>query len=103
MTAIPDKTAADPQQIIAELERKLDERTATFVNASVLSYRPWKCPACLIRFLLAAYRCRVFKRAAMIFVPCPRIPCMAQERVCAPVLLVAILPMEIRCLHRLDI
>jgi two-component system, NtrC family, sensor kinase len=28
MTAIPDKTAADPQQIIAELERKLDERTA---------------------------------------------------------------------------
>jgi two-component system NtrC family sensor kinase len=28
MTAIPDKTAADPQQIIAELERKLDERTS---------------------------------------------------------------------------
>jgi two-component system NtrC family sensor kinase len=28
MTAIPDKTAGDPQQIIAELERKLDERTA---------------------------------------------------------------------------
>jgi len=28
MTAIPDKTAADPQQIIADLERKLDERTS---------------------------------------------------------------------------
>jgi two-component system NtrC family sensor kinase len=28
MTAIPDKTVADPQQIIAELERKLDERTS---------------------------------------------------------------------------
>jgi transcriptional regulator with GAF, ATPase, and Fis domain len=28
MTAIPGKTAADPQQIIAELERKLDERTS---------------------------------------------------------------------------
>src|ERR1700736_3442259 len=28
MTAIPDKTAADSQQIIAELERKLDERTS---------------------------------------------------------------------------
>jgi signal transduction histidine kinase len=28
MTAIPDKTAADPQHIIAELERKLDERTS---------------------------------------------------------------------------
>jgi two-component system NtrC family sensor kinase len=28
MTAIPNKTAADPQQIIAELERKLDERTS---------------------------------------------------------------------------
>jgi two-component system, NtrC family, sensor kinase len=28
MTAIPDKTAADPQQIIVELERKLDERTS---------------------------------------------------------------------------
>jgi two-component system NtrC family sensor kinase len=28
MTAIPDKTAADAQQIIAELERKLDERTS---------------------------------------------------------------------------
>ena len=28
MTAISDKTAADPQQIIAELERKLDERTS---------------------------------------------------------------------------
>src|ERR1700692_3594577 len=28
MTAIPDKAAADPQQIIAELERKLDERTS---------------------------------------------------------------------------
>jgi two-component system NtrC family sensor kinase len=28
MTAIPDKTAAYPQQIIAELERKLDERTS---------------------------------------------------------------------------
>src|SRR6202035_2846738 len=28
MTAIPDKTAADPQQIIAELERKLEERTS---------------------------------------------------------------------------
>jgi two-component system NtrC family sensor kinase len=28
MTAIPDKTASDPQQIIAELERKLDERTS---------------------------------------------------------------------------
>src|ERR1700680_4000203 len=28
MTAIPDKPAADPQQIIAELERKLDERTS---------------------------------------------------------------------------
>jgi signal transduction histidine kinase len=28
MTAIPDKTAADHQQIIAELERKLDERTS---------------------------------------------------------------------------
>jgi GAF domain-containing protein len=28
MTAIPDKTAADPQQIIAELARKLDERTS---------------------------------------------------------------------------
>ena len=28
MTAIPDKTPADPQQIIAELERKLDERTS---------------------------------------------------------------------------
>src|ERR1700729_797845 len=28
MTAIPDKTAADPQQIIAELERELDERTS---------------------------------------------------------------------------
>src|SRR6267154_1754002 len=28
MTATPDKTAADPQQIIAELERKLDERTS---------------------------------------------------------------------------
>src|SRR6202163_62534 len=28
MTAIPDKKAADPQQIIAELERKLDERTS---------------------------------------------------------------------------
>jgi two-component system NtrC family sensor kinase len=28
MTAIPDKTAADPQQIIAELERKLDKRTS---------------------------------------------------------------------------
>ena len=27
MTAIPDSTAADPQQIIAELERRLDERT----------------------------------------------------------------------------
>jgi two-component system NtrC family sensor kinase len=27
-SAIPDKTAADPQQIIAELERKLDERTS---------------------------------------------------------------------------
>src|ERR1700682_1201718 len=28
MTAIPDKTAADSHQIIAELERKLDERTS---------------------------------------------------------------------------
>ena len=28
MTAIPDNTVADPQQIIAELERKLDERTS---------------------------------------------------------------------------
>ena len=28
MTAIPDNTVADPQQIIAELERKLDELTA---------------------------------------------------------------------------
>src|SRR5258705_10938102 len=28
MTAIPDKTAADPQHIIAELERKLAERTS---------------------------------------------------------------------------
>src|SRR5258708_6292907 len=28
MTAIPDKTAADPQEIIAELKRKLDERTS---------------------------------------------------------------------------
>jgi two-component system NtrC family sensor kinase len=28
MTAIPDKTAADPQQIIADLERKLDDRTS---------------------------------------------------------------------------
>src|ERR1700676_2151544 len=28
MTAIPDKTAADPQQIISQLERKLDERTS---------------------------------------------------------------------------
>src|ERR1700719_147982 len=28
MTAIPDKAAADPQQIIADLERKLDERTS---------------------------------------------------------------------------
>src|SRR5450631_3594511 len=28
MTAIPDNTAADPQQIIAELQRKLDELTA---------------------------------------------------------------------------
>ena len=28
MTAIPDKTAADAQQIIAELERRLDERTS---------------------------------------------------------------------------
>jgi two-component system, NtrC family, sensor kinase len=28
MTAIPDKTAADPQQIIAELQRQLDERTS---------------------------------------------------------------------------
>jgi two-component system NtrC family sensor kinase len=28
MTATPDKTAADAQQIIAELERKLDERTS---------------------------------------------------------------------------
>jgi hypothetical protein len=28
MTAIPNKTAADPQQIIAELERKLNERTS---------------------------------------------------------------------------
>jgi hypothetical protein len=28
MTAIPDRTAADPQQIIADLERKLDERTS---------------------------------------------------------------------------
>jgi hypothetical protein len=62
-----------------------------------------KGPACLIRFLLAAYRRLVFKLAAMIFVPCPRIPCMAQDRFCAPVLLVAILPMEIRYLHRLDI
>src|SRR6202140_1609589 len=28
MTAIPDKTAGDPQQIISQLERKLDERTS---------------------------------------------------------------------------
>jgi two-component system NtrC family sensor kinase len=28
MTAIPDKTAADPQQLIVELERKLDECTS---------------------------------------------------------------------------
>ena len=28
MTAIPDNTAADPQQLIAELERKLVERTS---------------------------------------------------------------------------
>src|SRR6266404_8286740 len=28
MSAIPDNTVADPQQIIAELERKLDERTS---------------------------------------------------------------------------
>src|ERR1700722_1236970 len=28
MTEIPDKTAADPQQIIMELERKLDDRTS---------------------------------------------------------------------------
>jgi two-component system, NtrC family, sensor kinase len=28
MTAIPDKTAADPEQIISQLERKLDERTS---------------------------------------------------------------------------
>jgi hypothetical protein len=49
------------------------------------------------------FNASVFKGATTLYAPYPHIPCMAQDRVCTPVLLVAILPMEIRSLHRLDI